>query len=196
MQPIPQGPSDPLPEPIGAFRRARLDLDSQLGHGSSLIHLDAELGHLVEAAKDTLYRRREHVVAANDDHIVASTQNPALHPGERPPAGARPAGQPHLIPGTISNQGASEAAQIGQHQFTDLALGHGLIAVRVDQFGDELAFDHVHPAWSLDTLEPPRADLRHPRVIEDSRSPGRLDTGPGGWNITAGFAGDDQHAHR
>ena len=102
----------------------------------------------------------------------------------------------HQIAGSIPNERRSDAAQVGQHQFRNFAVGRGTIAVRLQQFRDVAILQHEQIARGIRGFDGDRANFGHAVVVDDARAPDRLDAVPRGRDASAGFAGHDEYSDR
>ena len=94
----------------------RFDLEFYLCQRAGAGDLAPEFRDFREPPDDGLDRGGEHVVPADDEHVVDPAQNTALQPREPPPAGAPAARHPHAVPGAVTDQRAAPAAEVRQDQ--------------------------------------------------------------------------------
>ena len=86
--------------------------------------------------------RREHVDAADDQHIVAATEHLA-HPDQGASAVAGGGVEHRQVAGAVAQHRHAFFGQSGQHQLALFAVRQYLAADRIDDFGEEMVFIDV-----------------------------------------------------
>src|SRR3954451_6291487 len=136
--------ADPL---TNRLREARVvggllsDLDDQrqrrvlLDARRRWVHADVAADLRAELVDDLPQRRREHVDAAHDQHVVGATDAADARAGA--PARARARAQLHVVARAEAQQRRGAVAQVGQHELAARAVAERdrLGGVGVDQFG-------------------------------------------------------------
>src|SRR5262249_21326600 len=120
---------------------------------------------------NALHRRGIKIIAADVDHIVGATENAA---GEKWAVGSGQwAARSHSdeVAGAVADERAAEAAEVGEDELANLAHGHGLLAVRLDDLRKIVIFEQRHRARRINRLNGDRADLGHAIVVEDAGAP-------------------------
>ena len=98
--------------------------------------------------KHLLDLAREHVDAADDQHVVAAAGD-ALHTAERPPARARLGDDPRDVPRAVADDRDALLRERREHDLADLAVGHGLKRLGIDDLDEEVVLEHVQPVLVL-----------------------------------------------
>ena len=140
------------------FRDERLQFEI-IGKEIRVVHLHAHLDgvHIVDAVDDDLIRfaqfvhahehaldlRREHVDAADDEHVVRPADH-ARHARERPAALARLVCERSDVLGAVAQDGHPLLGERGDEHFALLALVEDFIMLDVDDFGVEHILVDVH----------------------------------------------------
>src|SRR5262249_32658125 len=134
--------------------------------------------------------------AAQMDHVIGPTQDAALQAHKAQAAGTRPwIGLDH-VPGPIPQERTAAAAKGRQNQFTRLTAPDRLAGCRLDNVGNTFCFQQMQTAGIVGALNAERADLGHSVVIENTRTPYRLDATTGCGDAAARFTGNDEHPYR
>ena len=134
-------------------------VERELGHG-----LDTQLdvverasrgeddlvlrGDLWEAGEHLLDLGREHVHAAQDEHVVG-TADDAVDLAMRTAAGAGLGDDAGDVAGAVAHERAALARERGEHQFAVFAIRHRLQGVGVDDLGEEVVLGQVQAAHLL-----------------------------------------------
>src|SRR5262245_61230475 len=106
------------------------------------------------------------VITTNDYHVVDSAQNSTSQTRPRTPARTWVRIGLNQNSGSITNDRATPAAEVGNYQFASFTGIGGLQRSRIDRFGDAVGFNQMHATWVWDTFDSQGADLRHTCVIK------------------------------
>src|SRR3954447_13298026 len=170
-------------------RPRELDLELDFVHrGRIAVERDAELADALELAQDLLDRRREHVHPADDDHVVAASEDALRQPAAGVAGAAVDRGRLDDVAGPVADHGEAGASERGQDELAGRGVGHRRAGVGVEDLGDELVLAQVHAAAARARVGE-RADLREAGVVEAARAPADLDLAPHRRDRPAGLAG-------
>src|SRR6267154_4376057 len=166
-----KGLLDICPNLFGVIAGNDFDLHFKMLHfvKSSDCHL--KLVDTSELADYIFDRGRINVHTTDCDHVIASAEQSAIEASEGASASAGGQVWAHQIPGAIADHREPSAAQIRDDQFSDFASRHFLPGLRVEDFGNELAFDQVYSSGLNFALKAVSTDFRSAGMIETLRVP-------------------------
>src|SRR5262249_37232011 len=128
---------------------------------------------------------------ADDLHVVGAADNSAQVDVQRAAAGAeirRHAA--HQVTRAVAQDRHEARTEARADALADLAVGHGLAGLRVEDLFEEIVLGDVEPAALLVTL--PAGDaggLGHAHEVARAGAPARLDQRPRRGDVRAGLAG-------
>ena len=132
-----------------------------------------ELARAARVAHGLLDRRREHVHAADHDHVVGAPDDPAGQPAVRVAGRAALVGVHHHVAGAVAQHREAGAPQRGDHA-ARRARRRRRAQLVVEDLADELVLVDVQPA-ALRARVAERARLGQPGVVEAARAEALLD---------------------
>ena len=109
------------------------------------------IAQFLEVHQDLLYLDGEDIDATQHHHIIATATH-AVQTDMVAPAGTRAAKHAGEVAGAVAQQRHGLAAQRGEHQLANLAVGHGLQCLGVNNLNDIIVLPEVQ-AVLLGALE-------------------------------------------
>src|SRR3989442_721979 len=152
-------------DPIGEVGSTTcLHRAAQLVHLAHRHDLHAILLDLRKAADDRVDRAREHIHAADREHVVHAPGDPAGELEQRAPAEAPTADSANAVAGAITEHRHTPSSEVG-HDELALAFVLRLASLGIEDLRDEIRLIDMHAVASL-ARKPVRADLGRPGVVE------------------------------
>ena len=192
---LPQGSPQLLKQLLSRKSRHRTGFHrhAQVLHALHRADFQAKLRNGGKVSNDGFNAAGEHIVAANDQHVIHSAKNPALQPAEHSSGGVRIAADRHKVSRAISQQRAAGAPEIGDDQFARLTVCNR-VSSRIDNFGNALGLQQVHASGTICRFAGQRPQLCHTPMVDDPGFPLLFDLLPSGSDGSARFASHNQHA--
>ena len=183
-----QGLFDVRAHALRILARNHFDLYLQVLHFAKRLN-----GHLIlvdsgELANHIFNGRGINVNAANGDHVIAASEQPAIEAREGTAARAGREIQSHEIAGAITKDRKTRSAEIADDQFSGLARRDLQPRLRVNDFDNELALDDMNPSGLDLTFETVSTNFRGASVIEALGPPSGFDARLRARDVGAGFA--------
>ena len=144
--------------------------------------------------EDRLNLRREDIDTANGDHVVSSS-NDTFHPGGGAPTGAFLARQARAVSRPITDQWQRLFCHTRQDKLSHFAVRHGFVCVGVNDLGNEVILENVHPLLLCALDRHARAHRFGQAVnIESQDAQARFDLLSHA--LRPGFCAEDSHPQR
>ena len=119
--------------------------------------------------------RREDIHPAHDQHVIGTAED-AREAHGRAPAGAGLALEPRAVARAVAKERKGLLGRGGEHELAHLAIRHGLVAVWIQDFGDEVVLPEVHALAVAAAGRHARPDdFREPELLVDGDAHPLLD---------------------